>query len=138
MVDTNSLPVIQNNRIIEIPSQKEFLTKLFNEYLEEAYTSDEFIQSRYEFARSGGKVFKEELQEKWNDSQWQQYINGLLKNLNEYSAFNIKSIDNITLQSFHCQKGESDIDKLVDYLIINEIGDFVFHSLGDYFGCRHA
>jgi hypothetical protein len=126
LVDTNSLPVIQNNRIIEIPSQKEFLTKLFNEYLEEAYTSDEFIQSRYEFARSGGKVFKEELQEKWNDSQWQQYINGLLKNLNEYSAFNIKSIDNITLQSFaaFCQKGESDIDKLVDYLIINEIGDF--------------
>src|SRR5690606_5429034 len=32
----------------------------------------------------------------------------------------------ITLQSFaaFCQKGESDIDKLVDYLIINEIGDF--------------
>lgn len=58
MVDTNSLPVIQNNRIIEIPSQKEFLTKLFNEYLEEAYTSDEFIQSRYEFARSGERFSK--------------------------------------------------------------------------------
>lgn len=132
------LPVIQNNRIINIPGQKEFLTKLFNEYLEEAYNGDEFIQSRYEFAKSGGKVFKDELQERWNGSQWQQYINGLLKNLNEYSAFELKSIDNNTLESFaaFCQKGESDIDKLEDYLIANEIGDFriAFSLWGVIFG----
>ena len=66
------------------------------------------------------------MQEKWDGSQWQQYINGLLKNLNEYSAFDLKSIKNNSLESFaaFCQKGESDIDKLEDYLIINEIGDF--------------
>ena len=124
--DISCLPVLQNNRIVEIPEHKDFLSKLFNEYLEEAYSSEEFIQSRYEFAKSGGKTFKDELQEKWDGSQWQQYINGLLKNLNEYSAFDLKSIKNTTLESFaaFCQKGESDIDKLEDYLIINEIGDF--------------
>jgi len=124
--DISCLPILQNNRVVEIPEQKDFLSKLFNEYLEEAYSSEEFIQSRYEFAKSGGKTFKDELQEKWDGSQWQQYINGLLKNLNEYSAFDLKSIKNTTLESFaaFCQKGESDIDKLEDYLIINEIGDF--------------
>ncbi|MFW5871631.1 MAG: hypothetical protein ACOCUT_00845 [bacterium] len=124
--DISCLPILQNNRVVDIPEHKDFLTKLFNEYLEEAYSSEEFIQSRYEFAKSGGKIFKDELQEKWNGSQWQQYINGLLKNLNEYSAFDLKSINNTTLESFaaFCQKGESDIDKLEDYLIINEIGDF--------------
>lgn len=137
-VSANSLPVIENNRISNIPDQKEFIIKLFNEYLEEAYNSDEFIQSRYEFAKSGGKVFKDELGEKWNGSQWQQYINGLLKNLNEYTAFDLKSINNTTLESFaaFCQKGESDIDKLEDYLITNEIGDFriAFSLWGIIFG----
>jgi hypothetical protein len=122
----SNLPELQFKRIINIPEQKDFLIKLFNEYLEEAYTSDEFIQSRYEFAKSGGKIFKEELNEKWDGSQWQQYINALLKNLNEFSAFDLKSINNNTLESFaaFCQKGDSDIDKLEDYLISNEIGDY--------------
>ena len=137
-IDTSLLPVLQYNRVINIPGQKEILTKLFNEYLEEAYNSDEFIQSRYDFAKSGGKVFKDELQEQWNGSQWQQYINGLLKNLNEYSAFDLKSINNTTLESFaaFCQKGELDIDKLEDYLILNEIGDFriAFSLWGIVFG----
>lgn len=137
-VSANSLPVIENNRISNIPDQKEFIIKLFNEYLEEAYNSDEFIQSRYEFAKSGGKVFKDELGEEWNGSPSQQYINGLLKNLNEYSAFDLKSINNPTLESFaaFCQKGESDIDKLEDYLITNEIGDFriAFSLWGIIFG----
>lgn len=122
----SNLPELQFKRIINIPEQKDFLIKLFNEYLEEAYTSEEFIQSRYEFAKSGGKIFKEELNEKWDGSQWQQYINALLKNLNEFSAFDLKSINNNTLESFaaFCQKGDPDIDKLEDYLISNEIGDY--------------
>lgn len=151
IIDVTNLPILQNYRIIRIPVQEEllgdlkgildpeeFLSKLFNEYLIEAYNSEEFIQSRYEFAKTGGKIFKDELQDKWNGSQWQQYINGLLKNLNEYSAFDLKSINNITLESFaaFCQKGESDIDKLEDYLIMNEIGDFriAFSLWGIIFG----
>jgi len=136
--EISSLPVLQFKRIINITEQKEFHLKLFNEYLEEAYNSDEFIQSRYEFAKSGGKIFKDELQEKWNGSQFQQYINTLLKNLNEFSAFDLKAINNITLESYaaFCQKGESDIDKLEDYLISNEIGDFriAFSLWGIIFG----
>lgn len=124
--DVKFLPVLQFKKIISIPEQKEFLLKLLNEYLDEAYNCEDFIQSRYEFAKTGGKIFKEELQEKWDGSQFQLYINALLKNLNEFTAFDLKSINNITLESFaaFCQKGESDIDKLEDYLISNEIGDF--------------
>lgn len=120
------LPILQYNRIVSIPNQKEFLLKLFNEYLEEAYTSDDFVQSRYEFAKSGGKIFKEELQDRWDGSQWQLYINALLINLNEHSLFDLKKANHLTLASFaaFCQKGDSDIDKLEDYLISNEIGDF--------------
>lgn len=136
-INISKLPSVQNFRIIDI-EQKEFLTKLFNQYLEELYNSEEFIQSRYEFAKSGGKIFKEELQDKWEGSQSQFYINALLKNLNEYSSFDIKSIKNFTLQSFaaFCQKGEPDIDKLEDYLISNEIGDFhiAFGLWGIIFG----
>lgn len=135
---SNCLPTFENNRLKVIPEQKDFLVKLFNEYLEEAYNSEEFMQSRYEFAKSGGKIFKEELQDKWEGSHWQQYINALLKNLNEYSSFDIKSANNLTLESFaaFCQKGESDIDKLEDYLITNEIGDFriAFSLWGIIFG----
>lgn len=136
--DITCLPVLQFKRIISIPEQKEFLVKLLNEYLEEAHNSEEFIHSRYEFAKSGGKIFKDELQEKWDGSPWQQYINALLKNLNEFSSFNLKSIKNITLESFaaFCQKGDSDIEKLEDYLISNEIGDFriAFSLWGIIFG----
>jgi hypothetical protein len=132
------LPVLQNCKLLHIPEQTEFRTKLFNKYLEEAYNSEDFVQSRYEFAKSGGKVFKDELQEKWEGSNWQQYVNALLKNLNEYSAFDIKSANHLTLESFaaFCQKGESDIDKLEDYLVSNEIGDFriAFSLWGIVFG----
>jgi len=137
-IEIDNLPKLQNNRIINIPEQKDFLTKLFNEYLKEAYNSEDFIQSRYEFAKSGGKIFKEELKDKWEGSPWQSYINSLLKNLNEYTPFDIKSAKNLTLESFaaFCQKGESEINKLEDYLISNEIGDFriAFGLWGIIFG----
>ncbi|SMD46364.1 hypothetical protein SAMN00777080_5049 [Aquiflexum balticum DSM 16537] len=136
--DISCLPKLEFKRIVSIPEQKDFLGKLFNEYLEEAFNSDEFIQSRYEFAKAGGKIFKDEYQEKWDGSSLQQYINALLKNLNEFSAFDLKASKNTTLESFaaFCQKGESDIDKLEDYLISNEIGDFriAFSLWGIVFG----
>jgi len=138
-------PELQNcNRIESIPKfnvvNPVFLSNLFNEYLEEAYNGQDFVQSRYDFARCGGKIFKEKIQEKeqWEGSPSQKYINTLLKNLNEHSQFVLKSTDNLTLQSFaaFCQKGEDDIDKLEDYLISNEIGDFriAFALWGIVFG----
>jgi len=139
LIQREQLPALQHcTRIDSIPEQKGFVSKLLNEYLEEAYNSKEFIQSRYEFAKSGGKIFKEEIQKDWEGSEYQMYINTLLRNLNEYSSFDIKSTDNLTLKSFaaFCQKGDADIDKLEDYLVSNEIGDFriAFSLWGIIFG----
>lgn len=137
-ISSSILPTLINGRISEIPRQKEFLIKLFNRFLEEAFNGNELIQSRYEFAKAGGVVFKEELKDKWEKSEWQNYINALLQNLNEYSPFDINNVDNLTLKSFaaFCQKGELDIDKLEDYLISNGIGDFriAFGLWGAVFG----
>jgi hypothetical protein len=93
-IHKEQFPALQHYRIKSIPIPKgEFLSELFNEYLEETYSSEEFIRSRYEFARSGGKIFKEQMPEKWEGSEPQKYINALLKNLNEYSPFEVKNTD---------------------------------------------
>ena len=125
-LDVSKLPIVQNHRIVEIPDQKEFLSVLFNEYRNEAWNGSEFLSSRYDFAKFGGKLFRESLGDKWENSTARTYVNSLLKNLNEYAEFDINSTDSDILKSFaaFCQKGESDIDKLSDYLISNGIGDF--------------
>jgi hypothetical protein len=62
-IQKEQFPVLLHcSRIESIPAQNnefnsDFLPKLLNEYLEEAYNSEEFVQSRYEFAKSGGKIF---------------------------------------------------------------------------------
>ena len=138
LIKKEQFPILQHFKIESIPEQTKFVPKLLNEYLEEAYSSEDFIQSRYEFAKSGGKIFKEQIQKEWDGSEYQMYINTLLRNLNEYSQFEINSTENPTLKSFaaFCQKGESDIDKLEDYLISNKIGDFrtAFALWGAIFG----
>ncbi|KAA6318703.1 hypothetical protein EZS27_031324, partial [termite gut metagenome] len=75
--------------------------------------------------KAGGKIFKEEIGKEWDTSPARNYINGLLTNLNEFTAFDITIYKNQTLNSFaaFCQKGD-DIDKLEDYLIANNISDF--------------
>ena len=125
-LDVSKMPVIQNRHILEISDQKEFLSMLFCEYMDEVWNGAEFLSSRYDFARVGGKLFREKTGENWEKSPARTYINSLLKNLNEYTEFDINSTDSIILKSFaaFCQKGESDIDILRDYLISNGIGDF--------------
>lgn len=143
MIIRGQFPELQYCRKIESipekPDKEKFLSDLFNEYLAEAYNSDGFIQSRYDFAFAGGKIFRDTMpSDKWESSPIRKYINGLLSNLKDYSAFEINSGENLTLKSFaaFCQKGESDIDKLEDYLISNEIGDFriAFSLWGIVFG----
>jgi len=131
------LPTIQHCSKIEIP-QKEFLAKLLNEFLVENWNGEEFINSRLEFATAGGKLFKEELQDNWENSPSQKYINDLRNNLASHTSFSLNDINNQTLKSFaaFCQKGEDDIDKLEDYLISNGIGNFsiAFALWGIVFG----
>lgn len=140
-IQIENFPIISNGKIEQIHGQNEFVSKLLGEYLAEAYNSTDFIQSRYEFAKAGGKLFKEELKNKWKETDYNNgidYLNGLLKKLNEYTSFDIKSYSSHTLQSLaaFCQKGDSDIENLEDYLISNEIGDFriAFSLWGIVFG----
>lgn len=125
-LDLLKLPIIQNRRVVEVPEQKEFLPILFNGYMDEVWNGTEFLSSRYEFAKVGGKLFREISGDNWENSPARTYINSLLRNLNEYTEFDINSTDSDILKSFaaFCQKGESDIDKLRDYLISNGIGYF--------------
>jgi hypothetical protein len=147
----NKLTKSKTNRIIDLPILKYcsriesipadgtgFQPKLFNEYCSEKWNGEEFIASRLDFATAGGKLFKEELQEKWESNPSKSYINDLRKNLASHTSFVLNRVSNLTLQSFaaFCQKGESDIGKLEDYLISNEIGDFriAFALWGIIFG----
>ena len=125
-LDISKLPIIQNRRVVEVPEQKEFLPILFNGYMDEVWNGTEFLSSRYEFAKVGGKLLREISGDKWENSPARTYINSLLRNLNEYTEFDFNNTDSDILKSFaaFCQKGESDIDKLRDYLISNGIGDF--------------
>ena len=81
----------------------------------ENWNSEEFISDRLEFATTGGKLFKEELQDKWENSTYKTYINDLRNNLASHTSFSLQNTDNLTLKSFaaYCQKGEEDIDKLL-------------------------
>lgn len=136
----NNLPIIQHCNIVErIPSEKtEFQAKLFNLYSKEHWNSEEFLACRLDFATEGGKLFKEELKDNWENSPSKDYINDLRKNIASHTSFALNSVHNLTLQSFagFCQKGEEDISKLEDYLISNEIGDFriAFALWGVVFG----
>jgi len=136
----DELPVLQHcNRVSSIPADKTgFQAKLFNEYAEEHWNSEEFLISRLDFATAGGKLFKEELGNSWENSPSKSYINDLRKNLASHTPFKLNSVHNLTLQSFavFCQKGEEDIDKLEDYLISNDIADFriAFSFWGVIFG----
>lgn len=137
-LDMSKMPIVQNSHIVDVPEQKELLSILFNEYMNEVWNGTEFLSSRYDFAKVGGKLFREKLGENWENSPARAYINSLLKNLNEYTEFDINSTDSLILKSFaaFCQKGESDIDKLRDYLISNGINDFrvAFALWGLFFG----
>lgn len=137
-IELKDMPIIQHSRIIESVQNNNFLPKLFNEYLAENWNSEDFMNSRLEFATTGGKIFKEELKDKWENSPTKSYINNLRNNLASHTPFLLQSTDNLTLQSFgaFCQKGEEDIVKLEDYLISNGIGNFhiAFALWGIVFG----
>lgn len=137
-ISVNDLPILQHCNRIDNVQNKPFLSKLFNEFLTENWNSEEFINGRLDFATAGGKLFKEELQDNWENSPYKIFINDLRNNIASHTSFSLQNTDNLTLKSFgaFCQKGENDIDKLEDYLISNKIGDFriAFALWGIVFG----
>ena len=138
-ISPDLLPVLQRFQITrKFDDKSEFVVKLLNEYAQECYSKNEFLQSRYDFSTPGVKLFKEEFGDKWEGSPAKKYLNDLRYNLNEYKPFNLTEIKNNTMLSFaaFCQKGESDIDKLESYLIDNGVSDFkvAFALWGVIFG----
>jgi hypothetical protein len=136
--DIKDLPILQHGSRVESVQKNNFLPELFNEYLAENWNSEEFISGRLEFATAGGRLFKKEMQDKWEkEPDTKNYINALRNNLASHTAFSLQNAKNLTLKSFaaFCQKGDN-IDKLEDYLISNEIGDFriAFALWGIVFG----
>lgn len=138
-ISPDLLPVLQRFQITrKFDDKSEFVVKLLNEYAQECYSKNEFLQSRYDFSTPGVKLFKEEFGDKWEGSPAKIYLNKLRYNLNEYKPFNLTETKNNTMLSFaaFCQKGESDIDKLETYLIDNGVSDFkvAFALWGVIFG----
>ena len=137
-ISLEKLPVISEYKIAEIPEQKDFIVNFLNEFLVDKVQKESFLGHRYDYARKGGALFKSVLAEKWEGSEEKIYINALLKNLNEYSAFDINSVTNPRLKSYAAffQKGDIEIEKLEDYLIANGIGDLrlAFALWGVVFG----
>ena len=139
-ISIEELPVLLHcNRVDSIPADKTgFQVKLFNEYADESWNNEEFLASRLDFATAGGKLFKKELGDSWENNPSKAYINNLRNNLASHTPFVLKSMDNLTLQSFavFCQKGEEDVNKLEEYLISNGIANFriAFSLWGLVFG----
>lgn len=135
----NLVPQVSSERIIALPEgDKKFVVSLLNMYLNEAIEKDKFPAGRYNYARMGGTMFRDALGDKWENSEERRYVNALLKNINEYTAFDINSSSNQTLKSFAAffQKGDIEVRKLEDYLTSSGIGDFrmAFSLWGIVFG----
>ena len=64
-----------------------------------------------------GAKLKGYMPDKWEGSEYQLYLNGLLSNIQQGDSFDLFSIEQPVLQalSAFCQKGE-DIDRLIDYM----------------------
>lgn len=105
-----------------------FLNELLNSQIKHEYK--EFMakngtEELLSIAFVGGGKLKAFMTEKWEGSEYQKYINGLLANLQQGALFDLFSIDNEILQSFaaFCQKGE-DVDRLIDYMLQCGFSDY--------------
>lgn len=135
----NLVPQVSSERVIALPEgDKKFVVNLLNMYLNKAIEKDKFLSNRYNYARVGGTMFKDALGDNWENSEEKRYVNALLKNINEYTAFDINSSKNLTLKSFAAffQKGDIEVRKLEDYLTSFGIGDLrmAFSLWGIVFG----
>lgn len=90
---------------------------------------EHFKYLKADITRTFGKILKEfveDIQKKdWTKSPERIYINSLLDNIESYQPFDIRSHTSEVLQSFSAfiMKGE-DLEKLKDFLIVNNIQDF--------------
>jgi len=101
------------------------------------YNIQSFLDEKVDLVLKMGENFKESFNIKWNGSQEQSYINGLLDNLEKYQPFDLKDTDNEILKaiSLFVLKGD-DIEKLYNALQKENIKDYrlAFGLWGALFG----
>lgn len=97
--------------------KKEFYEKLILSQIKAEYRSDvgEYGE-QLALVLNGGRILKDLMSKKWDNSPTQDYVNQLLRHFQDNLPFDIFSSVNITLQSFalFCQKGQ-EVDKLLNY-----------------------
>lgn len=140
--DIKKLITVQDGKIEvidELVGKGKFYATLLNSLIEGDYKK--FMQEKgteeaLSIAFVGGAKLKGYMENNWEGSSFQAYINGLLLNMQKGESFDIFSLDNEIMQSFavFCQKGE-DIDRLNDYMLQCGFSDYRF-ALGIYGATR--
>lgn len=140
--DIKKLITVQDGKIEvidELVGKGKFYATLLNSLVEGDYKK--FMQEKgteeaLSIAFVGGAKLKGYMENNWEGSSLQAYINGLLLNMQKGESFDIFSLDNEIMQSFavFCQKGE-DIDRLNDYMLQCGFSDYRF-ALGIYGATR--
>lgn len=140
--DIKKLITVQDGKIKvidELVGKGKFYATLLNSLIEGDYKK--FMQEKgteeaLSIAFVGGAKLKGYMENEWEGSSYQAYINGLLLNMQKGESFDIFSLDNEIMQSFavFCQKGE-DIDRLNDYMLQCGFSDYRF-ALGIYGATR--
>lgn len=140
--DIKKLITVHNGKIEvidELVGKGKFYATLLNSLIEGDYKK--FMQEKgteeaLSIAFVGGAKLKGYMEDNWEGSSFQAYINGLLLNMQKGESFDIFSLDNEIMQSFavFCQKGE-DIDRLNDYMLQCGFSDYRF-ALGIYGATR--
>lgn len=135
IIDLHLNQVIDKN--LSDPKAADFLVHLINEYCLGCDFYTDLAEDRLKVSMEGALKIKAIIGNKWEGSPYQAYINALLNNVKNGSAFEIGSVDSLSLKSFAAfiLKGD-DLEKLEDFLVENGIVDFriAFAIWGAMFG----
>ena len=132
----------ENGRIEVIDKQSNnhnYYNTLLNSQIDDEYK--QFMKENgsselLSIAFVAGAKLKTYMPGKWEGSEFQQYLNGLLSNIQQGDSFDLFSIEQPVLQalSAFCQKGEN-IDRLIDYMQQCGFNEFRY-ALGIYGSTR--
>lgn len=141
LITSDLLPIIDSTGVKSIPELKSFLGSLLNLYLLENVKKDDFLNNRYDYARIGVILCKDEMIKNgkdWTNSSFRVYLNALLSNLKTFDAFEINSTESLGIKSFAMffQKANIDIHELNEFMTNNGEGDmrYVYSLWGAIFG----
>ena len=126
IVDINNYKITNFQDDILDKENNEIYRNIINDLIAyPIYDTQSFLDEKVDLVLKMGENFKELFKIKWNGSQEQSYINGLLDNLENYRPFDLKDTDNEILKaiSLFVLKGD-DIEKLYNALQKENIKDY--------------